>query len=87
MPFTQQDAKKLRRLFNDTCPLQPGQTVNMDGKYLSFYGISANVTGDSLQMSVLGYPTDASQDAIRLPVNIVYKGRNVHIFATEMKRP
>ncbi|HIG97330.1 MAG TPA: hypothetical protein HA230_03215 [Candidatus Aenigmarchaeota archaeon] len=57
----------------------------MDGKYISFYGISANVTGDSLQLSVLGYPAELSDSAIRLPPNIVYKGRNVHLFVTEMK--
>lgn len=84
--LTQQDAKKIRRVFNETYHIQPGQTVNIDGKYLSFYGISADVMDGSLQLAVLGYPTDPVQDALRLPVNIVYKGRNVHLFAREMKR-
>ncbi|HLD39443.1 MAG TPA: hypothetical protein VJB05_03970 [archaeon] len=87
MSFSQQDAKKLRRQFNDTYPLKIGQTINVEGRYLSFYGISATLTQDSLQLSVLGYPTAPKEDAIRLPANIVYRGRNVHIFTSEMKKP
>lgn len=87
MSFTKQDAKKLRRMVNETYKMKIGDTVNINGKYLSFYGISANLLNDSLQVSVLGYPAEPKEDALRLPASIVYRGRNIHIFSAEMNKP